>query len=73
MLSKYWLVKWTELVKLFLSKNKKIIKKNKIKKMCGNFYSKIFNRNHKRELIKIAIIDNKAILAKYLHLKGMKI
>ncbi len=41
--------------------------------MCGNFYSKIFNRNHKRELIKIAIIDNKAILAKYLHLKGMKI
>ena len=67
MLSKYWLVKWTELVKLFLSK-KKINKK-----LCGNFYSKMFNRNHKRELIKISIIDSKSILAKYLHLKRMKI
>ena len=53
-----------------------IVSFNQQKKMCGNFYSillNIFNRKHKRELITIVILDSKAISAKYLHLKRMKI
>jgi len=50
-----------------------IVYLKKKKKNVWELYSKIFNRKHKRELIKIAIIDSRAILVKYLHLKRMKI